>query len=146
MTTENLISPRERMTYITLLCALSVLEITFFGLSSFYSRALKFNSLYTIKGSALLLGNLFLVDAIIQKNLDQLYLYPIVYAFTSALVFLGGEQSTGLCLVFKIVEVGLLLFRGFIAFMLLRKIRIEVVWYYFKKLGPSTQLIGKFIS
>ncbi|ELA46097.1 hypothetical protein VCUG_02405 [Vavraia culicis subsp. floridensis] len=145
MKTEHLISVKERMVYITLFCIQSLVEIVFFGLSLYFESNMKRNSLYTVKGSTLLLGNLFLIEAIMLKNPNHIYLYAIIYAYTLSSAFLGEAKEPGLSLAFRTAVVGTLLLRGLMVCILFRKIRQVFVWYSFKKLGPSTELIGKFI-
>lgn len=145
METERLISVKERMVYITLFSIQSLVEIVFFGLSLYFESNMKRNSIYTVKGSTLLLGNLFLIEAIILKNPDHIYLYMIIYVYTLSSAFLGEAQEPGLSLAFRTAVVGTLLLRGLMVCLLFRKIRQAFVWHSFKKLGPSTELNGKSV-
>ncbi|ELQ76954.1 putative transporter [Trachipleistophora hominis] len=142
---RNLMNEEKQMRYVYVFCVLLILELTFFGLAIYFTNDVQFKSVYLLHGSASLLGNFFLVEGIIIKNFVQISLYPIIYLFTFANTFLGSSRETGLYFVFKMAQVGVYVVRGFILYHVFYRLRLEFAWHSFKRLGTSTQVIGKFV-
>lgn len=134
----------KNMIFVYFLLALVFLEVTFLGLSSFYSIAVRISSQYTvIVGMIIIFDSMFLIDGIMSKNDSQLCFYPIVYCYSLSVNFIGEIKNAGLSFAFKISQIATLLIRGVLIFYTLQRFKAEFAWYHFKKLGPSTALNGK---
>lgn len=142
---ENPITNEGKQIAISLLfCFLTTLKLTFFGLSVFFNHNISHNSVYVMFGLSLLFGNFFLVQGIICKSSAQMLLYPIIYAYTFTINFLNPGNTAGVYLTFKLVQVGVLAFRGIVLCCVFKKFKLEFAWYHFKQLGLLPRIIGKF--
>ncbi|ELA46098.1 hypothetical protein VCUG_02406 [Vavraia culicis subsp. floridensis] len=145
MNEGNVTNEKKQMSYVMVFCVLLVLEVTFFGMAVFFTTNVQFKSVYLLHGSASLLGNFFLVEGIIIKNFAQISLYPIIYFYTLANIFISDFKGIGLYFAFKIAQVGVFVLRGFFVFHVFNRLRLEFAWHSFKRLGTSPQIIGKYI-
>ncbi|ELA48203.1 hypothetical protein VCUG_00244 [Vavraia culicis subsp. floridensis] len=122
-----------------------LLEIITYGMCTFFIFSCNHKKITLSFSFSLVMGNLFLIDSILLKNVYQMYLYTIFYVYTLSLMtyFLFDEINTRISRVFGMLVILLFLIRGSIIIYKSKGFIYEFSWYYYKKIGCESTINGK---
>lgn len=129
---------------IFLFAILYFIEASLFGLKALSNREFGKSYVATELSTSLFLGTMFLLHAFILQNSSQFALYPIIYGFNLAIVWIHPTfKSNTAYELFKITKTVLTSIRGLLIVFMWKSFRNIFHWKNFLKYKSNEHLIGK---
>lgn len=121
------------------------LELAFFGLTMYFTTEVVIEYPFVVYGASLLLGNFFLMEAIIARNIYQMCIYPFIYTYTLTVNLTNITHLNNISFAFHLMLISVIAIHGVFFIMKFRDFFYEFSWYYYKKIGGRPEIIGKYL-
>ncbi|KAF7683583.1 hypothetical protein TCON_1207 [Astathelohania contejeani] len=121
-----------------------LLEIIIFSISLYDTDYFESVFTYLALFQGLFFGALFIIDAIINNNIYQMYLYLFIIIFNLASALVRGLFINDLYIfIGQLIFIFLISQKLFMSIIFLHFITPQAKWDYYKKLGANEKITGK---
>lgn len=135
----------SKIAIIYLFSLFTLLEISLYGINVYFLPVVIPDYPFTVYGTSLILGNFFLTEAIMTRNIYQMCIYPFLYAYTLSVNLLNITHYNNISLACQMVLISIIVLHGVVFLLKFRDFFYEFSWYYYKKIGGRQEIIGKLI-
>ncbi|ELQ76953.1 putative transporter [Trachipleistophora hominis] len=133
----------SNVAFIYVFSLFTLLELSLYGLAVYFLPVVIPDYPFTVYGASLILGNFFLIEAIVSRNIYQICIYPFLYAYTLTVNLLNITLHNKISFAFQMVLISVIVLHGIVFLVKFSDFFYEFTWCYYKKIGGRQEIIRK---